>query len=96
MDLVQAVSQRSIISFTYDGLPRLVQPATYGTTSTGKSSLRGCLIGGTSRTNSIPCWELYTVAKMQNVTSTGEAFTDFARSGYTKGDSAFVSIVAEH
>lgn len=96
MDLAQAVNQRLVISFTYDGLSRLVQPATYGTTSTGKLSLRGCLIGGASRRNTIPCWELYTVAKMQDVTSTGEAFNDFALPGYTTGDSAFESILVEH
>lgn len=96
MDFAQAVDDNSVISFTYDGLPRVVQPATYGTTSTGKLSLRGCLIDGQSRTNGIPCWELYTVAKIVNVTHSGEYFADFALSGYTKGDSVFVSIIAEH
>ena len=78
VDFVQAVNQRLILSFTYDGLSRLVQPATYGITSTGKASLRCCLIAGASRRNSIPCWELYTIAKMQNVTSTSDMFIDFA------------------
>jgi hypothetical protein len=96
MNLVQAVNQRLILSFTYDGLSRRVQPATYGATRTGKTSLRGCLIAGASQRNSIPCWELYTVSKMQNVTSTGETFTEFAVSGYTTNDSAFISILAEH
>jgi len=73
-----------------------VQPATYGTTSTGKSSLRGCLVAGESQRNSIPCWELYTVDKMQDVAFTGESFTEFALPGYTTNDSAFLSIVAEH
>ena len=95
MDLAQAIKNRQVISFTYDGFPRLVQPATYGRTRPGNVTLRGCQIGGTSRRNTVPCWELYTVAKMVDLKTTGTVFESFQLGGYTRGDSAFAVIEAE-
>ena len=96
MNLSDAVDARSVISFDYDGLPRVVQPATYGVTSTGKNSLRGCLIDGASKRNPIPCWELYTEDKIVNLQASGATFVDFLLPGYTRNDSVFVQIFAEH
>ena len=96
MDLAVAVRNHEIIEFTYDGLERVVQPATYGTTSTGKPTLRGCLIGGRSHRHTPPWWELYTESKMVGARSAGRVFQDFAMDGYTRGDSDFVTIIAEH
>lgn len=96
MDLSSAINSRQLIAFTYDGLPRLVQPAAYGQTTTGKWSLRACQIDGLSKRNSVPCWEIYTESKMQNVRATGETFNHFALSGYTRGDSMFPNIAAQH
>ena len=96
MDLVSAIQNRHVISFTYDGLPRVVQPATYGQTSTGKLSLRACQTEGQSRRNSLPCWELYTEAKIVSPSLTGATFEEFAKKGYTRGDSGFARIIAEH
>lgn len=96
MDLASAIQSRQVVAFTYDDLPRVVQPATYGRTTTGKLTLRGCQTGGQSRRNSIPCWELYTEAKIIEPTPTGATFEDFAKGGYTRGDSGFSQIIAEH
>lgn len=96
MDLSSAITNRQLVAFTYDGLPRLVQPATYGQTATGKWSLRACQIDGLSRRNSVPCWEIYTESKMQGAHTTGATFQQFAMSGYTRGDSMFPHIVAQH
>lgn len=96
MNLDDAIHGRVIIEFVYDGLPRSVQPATHGITTTGKESLRGCLIGGASHRNSIPCWELFTVAKIQNLTFTNSLFVDFEVDGYKRGDSAMPTIFSEH
>jgi hypothetical protein len=96
MDLTTAVTERRVLRFTYDGLDRVVQPATYGQTATGKWTLRACQVDGASNRNSVPCWELYTEGKMVDVASTDATFADFALPGYTRGDSAFVVIAAEH
>jgi len=96
MELTSAIESRSEISFIYDGLRRVVQPATLGVTTTGNTALRGCLIDGSSKRNTIPCWELYSISKIVSATETGAHFSDFALPGYTRGDSGFVQIVAEH
>jgi len=96
MDLVSAINDRQLIEFFYDGHPRIVQPATYGRTATGKWSLRACQVSGRSRRNTLPCWELYTESKMQGARATGETFEQFALTGYTRGDSAFPQIIAQH
>jgi hypothetical protein len=96
MDLAFAIRDRQVISFTYDGLQRVVQPATYGEATTGKLTLRACQVGGASRRNTVPCWELYTEAKMLGPELTGKVFETFALTGYTRSDSAFTRIIAEH
>lgn len=94
MSIADAIRDHRLVTFTYDGLERVVQPATYGTTTTGKISLRGCLVDGQSRSNQIPCWELYTQSKILNLVVTTTPFSKFARAGYTRGDSGFTSIIA--
>lgn len=96
MDLAAAIDQRQVISFNYDGQPRVVQPATYGRTRPGNLTLRGCQIDGESNRNTVPCWELYTEAKILDPSFTGDVFRDFTLAGYTRGDSAFAHIIAEH
>ncbi len=95
-DLTEAINNRALISFVYDGLERVVEPATLGHTATGKLTLRGCLVRGRSRRNTLPCWELYTVSKMANLQLAGGGFENFTLSGYTRGDSGFKEIIAEH
>lgn len=96
MDLSSAIRDRSLISFTYDGLPRVVQPATYGYTTAGNLALRGVLVQGESKRNRVPCWELYNESKMVNLLVLGQTFEAFAEPGYTRGDSGFVRILAQH
>lgn len=96
MNLNDAIRDRLLVEFVYDGLHRVAQPAALGITSTGKESLRACLVGGSSHRNPIPCWELYTVSKIQDLLVTEEVFDAFDVPGYTRGDSAFVAIAAEH
>lgn len=64
MSFVAAIRNRLLVSFTYDGLPRVVQPATYGYTTAGNLALRACLVHGQSKRYTLPCWELDTEAKM--------------------------------
>jgi hypothetical protein len=96
LELEDAIRARRQVGFFYDGLPRVVQPATLGMGSSGKTLLRGCLVGGASRRNSIPCWELFSVDKIQGFEVYDESFEAFALPDYTGGDSAFASIVCEH
>lgn len=96
MDYALSIDERRVISFVYDGLERVVQPATLGISTAGNLTLRACQIGGQSSRGVVPDWRLFTVAKITHPAIAGEAFTDFTMSGYTKGDSGFASIIAEH
>ena len=96
MDIPIAIRSRRLISFTYDGLPRVVQPATYGYTTAGNLAVRGVLIRGESRRNMLPCWELFKESKMAGFDMLDETFEDFAKPGYTLGDSGFSQILEEH
>lgn len=95
-DWPSAIHARQEATFIYDGLPRLVQPATYGVSTAGRVSLRACLIGGRSRRNSVPYWELYSVEKIARPALNGTTFESFALPGYRRGDPAFISITAQH
>lgn len=96
MDYAAAIDERRVIQFIYDGLPRLVQPATFGYSTTGKLTLRGCQVDGESRSGVVPDWRPFTVAKIVNPSPAGEVFSQFAMPGYTKRDSMFREIIAEH
>jgi hypothetical protein len=92
----KAIHAGRLIAFTYNGLPRVVQPATYGLSAAGKRYLRAVQIRGRSRSNTLPCWELYAEEKMVEVVILEEGFEDFDVAGYTRGDSVFATIIAEH
>lgn len=96
MDPSSAIRDRTLISFTYDGLPRVVQPATYGYTTADNLALRGVLVQGDSKRNSIPCWELYKESKMVDLVALGQHFDAFAVPGYTRDDSGFKQIITQH
>ena len=96
MDYAAAVHRRQVIRFRYDGLERVVQPATVGVSTAGNLVLRACQVGGRSHTGTVPCWRLFKVADIVRPALTGEVFTEFAVDGYTRGDAAFSDIAAEH
>lgn len=77
MDLADAIRQRRIVTFVYDGCPRVVQPAAYGRhRTTDKLSLRGYQIDGASNSRTPPLWDLFTVEKIQGLRVTDETFPD--------------------
>lgn len=86
MDLSVAIMERRVVTFTYDGLPRIVRPAALGEhVRTGNPSLRGYQDGGESKTK-IPEWRLFTVAKIADLTVTPEVFHENPP-GYQHDDS---------
>lgn len=96
MDWVSVINGRQVLRFVYDGLERVVQPATFGVSTAGVLTLRACQTGGASNRGGLPGWRLFTVARIVDAELAGEIFADFTMAGYTKGDSAFGRIAAEH
>ena len=62
--LVQAVRQRRMIRFAYDGLPREVEPHMVVVTTTGHDALSGYQTAGASTTDIVPGWKLFALDKL--------------------------------
>lgn len=90
----QAIRERRLLSFTYDGLPRTVVPAVYGHNWRGAKTLRAYQVSGASRSATDQPWRLFTVAKIASCVVVDERFAD-APPGYRRPDSAFRLVVEQ-
>ena len=80
-----AIEARSYLAFSYDGLPREIEPHAHGTSSKGKEVVRGFQTAGLSSSGDLD-WRMWDVAKMEGLSVLPRAFED-TRSGYRRGDS---------
>lgn len=86
MDLCTAIAQRHLVSFVYDGHPRVVIPVAHGPhKTTGNSVLRGYQIRGTSSSRVVPLWDLFLVEKLSRFQVLDETF-EGAPPGYSRDD----------
>jgi hypothetical protein len=93
--IISAIKNKQTLSFTYDGHHRVVEPHTYGLTTTGKESLRAYQVqGGYASSHNNEPWHLFTLSKMIGLQCTGNGF-DGARNGYKREDSAMQQIYAQ-
>ena len=93
--IINAIKNQQTLTFTYDGQPRVVEPHTYGVTTTGKESLRAYQIqGGHVSSHRNESWHLFSVAKMFGLQCTGNNFSG-ARQGYKRTDSAMQQIYVQ-
>ena len=92
--IVQSIKERRLLSFTYDGHPRVVEPHAHGITSTGKESLRCYQIRGSGVDPLGSPWHLMTISKMMNLTLMQETFSG-PRPEYKKGDKHLLTILCE-
>ncbi|HEY0946751.1 MAG TPA: WYL domain-containing protein [Opitutaceae bacterium] len=87
--LVQAVTQRRVVTFNYDGRRRVVEPHAYGRSRKGHNLLRGFDVEAAAveagRAKKASGWALYSVDKMANVEVTERTFAE-PRPGYRRGD----------
>lgn len=73
--LTTAIQQRKIVTFTYEGLSRRVQPAAFGVGNRkGKETLHAYQVGGESKRGGVPHWRNFHVDKMSAVTVLDEVF----------------------
>ena len=94
MDLTAAISGRHVVSFTYDGFRRVVEPHCYGVDNKGHLALRAYQVGGGSESGEYVGWKLFHVHEMHGLTAQPQTFSG-SRSGYKRGDKAFQSIRAQ-
>ena len=93
--IISAIRNLQTLSFTYDGESRIVEPHTYGVTTTGKESLRAYQTqGGHASSHRNEPWHLFTISKMVGLKTTGNTFSG-SRQGYKRTDSAMQDIYAQ-
>jgi hypothetical protein len=89
-----AIHDRCVLSFTYDGCFRTVEPHAYGVTPAGHEVIRCYQTGGTSHSGKLPAWRLMKVAQMTFLVVTEQHFVG-ERPGYKRGDKHMSTIYCE-
>jgi hypothetical protein len=94
MSIPTAIANLKLLSFTYEGYSRVVEPHTYGIDAKGHRALRAYQVSGGSSSGTPEGWRMFHEREMRNVTVLAEGFSG-PRPKYKRGDSQFRSIVAQ-
>jgi hypothetical protein len=92
--IIDAIENRNLLEFYYDGHYRLVEPHTYGCSSKGNDILSAYQIEGTSEEGGIPDWRLFTTSEIIGLRKTDFTFSG-TRPKYGRGDSRMREIYIE-
>jgi len=93
LQITQAIENRRLIEFIYDGGRRVVEPHCFGKNSKGNEIVRAFQIDGYSSTGKMG-WKLYDLAKVLSLTILEEVFLN-SRPDYMKGDKGMTIIYCE-
>ena len=93
-DLIcNAIKDRNVIQFYYDGHLRIVEPFTLGILKTTRNtSLSAFRVGGYSESENSPPWRLYTLNKISSIKTLNRKAMQY-RSGYNSRDSRMSMII---
>jgi hypothetical protein len=91
--IIDAINNRQILTFTYSGIYRVVEPHTVGISSTGNEMLRCYQIKG-GHISLGHEWDLCDLKKIHNIQVETEQFRE-PRSGYKRGDKGMIRIFAQ-
>ncbi len=81
----QAIEQRKVIRFHYDGGTRDVEPHVHGVGTDGVELLRGYQVSGFSRSGQVHGWKMFKLDAVRVMALTDRSF-DSARIGYEPDD----------
>lgn len=87
----QAIRNRQVLTFTYDGYHRTVEPHCHGITTAGNEALRCYQTAGGSSSGKVPDWHMMKVDKIVGLTVTPSVFAG-PRPGYNRGDRGMSTI----
>jgi hypothetical protein len=74
--LVTAIEQRKVVTFTYRGHPRRVQPAAFGVGGRHhRETLHAYQVSGSSGSGDVPDWRNFNVAAIESLSVTDETFS---------------------
>ena len=91
--IIDAVRNRKVLSFTYSGYARVVEPHAVGVSRTGKDVLR-CFQTQGGHVKPGHEWDFCEISKLSDVAATGQHFVG-ERPGYSRGDKHMTTIYAE-
>lgn len=90
--MIEAIKNRNLIEFDYEGGVRTVEPHCYGLTTKGNEAIRAYQVDGYSSSGSMG-WKLYDLSKAESIEILDETF--YVRDGYKKGDKGMSRIFRE-
>jgi hypothetical protein len=91
--IISAIKNKEVLSFSYNGVERIVEPQTYGISIAGHEVLRARQVGGGSRSGQSRIAKLFDLEKISGLEKTGEQFSE-ALSEHNPNDSAMVEVFA--
>jgi len=91
MSIAAAIQERRLVTFSYDGYRRTVEPHAYGVDRKGHRALRAYQVGGGSESGEHVGWKLFHADEMQGLSVLPETFPG-PRPGYKRADQAFSHI----
>ncbi len=94
MNISSAIQNRQLLSFTYDGFARVVEPHCYGIDTKGHAALRAYQVRGESESGEYVGWKLFHMSEIRQLTLLPDQFSG-PRPGYKRDDKAFSSIQAQ-
>ena len=89
--ICDAIRERRLIRFYYDGGQREVEPHCYGQGKSGHDLLRGYQVSGVSRSGEAVGWKLFRVDEMTGLSASADRFSA-ARAGYDRFDDAMTQV----
>ncbi len=89
-----AVNKRCVLEFTYQGHHRVVEPHAYGLSRQHNEVIRCYQTGGTSSSDTLPCWRLMEIAQIRDLVVSDKHFVG-TRPGYARGDMHMSTIFCE-
>jgi hypothetical protein len=92
--LIESIHNKKVLSLSYDGLAREVEPHAYGVSTKGNDILRCYQTKGLHISEKPHDWDLLTVSKITNLRDAGSNF-ESPRHGYKRNDKAMVRIYAQ-
>lgn len=90
--IVSTINSKSLLSFNYHGVRRVVEPHTYGCDNNHVDKLSAWQISGKPQDN--PDWRIYEIVDMQMLQVLDQHFAS-ARQGYKRNDNRMKTIYAQ-
>lgn len=72
--IMAAIREKKILSFTYSGYPRVVEPHVYGIEGGAYQFLGYQIRGGSKSGGALPEWRRFSISAMQNLQTLNEFF----------------------